>query len=318
MKTEREITQRIFDEISDHLTWEQCEAIVEIFKEEYATQSTQPTEGKDLSEITDEDAIELLKLQLNLPNLINFEIIRFFKTIYGFEIDYRWNPKDVRFAKDDGFCYSSVGMVNYALRPDKMKIKEAQYLQSRGYKLPVYFTPPVRNNTKDGFEEVLVNAIKKGVPKFKADISIDEKKKQALISYVLELVLEQYRTFNSKVPTEKAIKIPTNNNLAKDCFMECLECGRLRLFGTFCKDATTGKCDNNDRYFYSTPTEKAVSDKNIIAELEAFLHKWANEEDSYTKTIENTVLNIRKLFQSVVVCNNNTPTKDSEAVEFAE
>jgi hypothetical protein len=42
----REITQRLFDEVSDHLTWTECESAVDIFYEDNPLRS----ENKELKE----------------------------------------------------------------------------------------------------------------------------------------------------------------------------------------------------------------------------------------------------------------------------
>lgn len=104
---------------------------------EYATQSTQPTEGKELKDITDEDAIEVAKI-LNLKEF-NHQINEQGLTIYVGD----WDDFNHYYISPDGDIELNGASF-------EQNIKVYQYLQSRGYKLPVYFpTQPTEKAVSD-------------------------------------------------------------------------------------------------------------------------------------------------------------------------
>lgn len=84
---------------------------------------------KPLSEITDEDAIEIATYSMKWRK--GLEVLKIKRYPDSISIDFRYIDDKVN--NDDGFSYSGNG---FGLSAYSLNIYQFQYLQSRGYALP--------------------------------------------------------------------------------------------------------------------------------------------------------------------------------------
>jgi acyl-CoA-binding protein len=109
-----------------------------------------------LSSITDEDAIEVVRL-CGMPK--NAEVLKVIKTPEHVEVEYRWKNKPAELNTKDGYSYSAIAS---GLRGDnKWEVRE--YLIQKGYAVPLFIEPNHPDNGKTAIELGL--AIDKTKPK---------------------------------------------------------------------------------------------------------------------------------------------------------
>lgn len=99
---------------------------------------------RPLSAITDEDAIEVFKMNGSPRNLEALELKRE-TSIY---LRYRYMPEDTAYANKDGYCYSG-----NAIFFDRIKDRDIhQFLVQRGYAVPLFIAPGHPDNGKTAIE----------------------------------------------------------------------------------------------------------------------------------------------------------------------
>jgi len=101
-----------------------------------------------LTEVTEEDAVEIMKQEH--PNVIpSLEILKFDRSNTGrVVINFRYKHPDKRMNLPDGYSYSSWA-TNFN---NNMGVDIFQYLNSRGYDVPLFFSPNHPNNGKTAHE----------------------------------------------------------------------------------------------------------------------------------------------------------------------